>query len=392
MIACLAPLVPGPGTGLHRIAGQLGMPVPGTLVFNPTSYPRTELVRMADGSERMATDIPPLGYAYLPHLPNDGGRWSTMEGDATGLTMETSRLRVALDPDTGAIRSVVTQADGREWVNQAVGLDAVDGARVEGTVREAWAGVGVRIIAQRRTPWGEIRTAVTVYENLPWIEVLNHAEPGEEPVAYRFGVEVRAASVEWEIPAGMGRATPPCSCPHLRWVHLAGERGSVLLAARQAALGSVDSDGVLTSYGPRGESRYRIRVNPAGALVFREDPWRFGWGVEPVVTAPVPGTGGATLPSFGSLLAPDQPGIALVGLQPATNGDGVIVYLQELSGRARVATLAAGLIGFEDARLVDLIERDLGAPAMVTGNGVGVLLPAHGVAAVRLQGVSLSRA
>src|SRR5574341_503510 len=390
MIACLAPLVPGPGTGLERIANQLAMPVPGTLVFNPTSYARTELVRLANGAERLVTDIPPLGYAYFPTVAADERGWRTMEGDRPPV-IQTARFRLALDPDTGAIRSLVTLEDDTEWVNQTMGLDAVDDARLEATVREALPGVAVRVVAQRRAPWGEVRTVVTAYEGLPWIDVVNHAEPGDAAVAYRFGFALQATGVEWETPAGVARATPPCDCTHLRWLRLKGERGSALLAARQAALGWVDPDSTLTSYSPPGESRFRIGLSSAGEFVFREDPWRFGWGIEPFVAAPVPETGGATLPSFGALLMVDQPGIAVAGLQPAADGDGVIVYLQELSGRARVATLGAGLIGFEDARQVDLIERDLGAPAMVMRNGVGVMLPALGVAAVRLQGVTLAR-
>jgi hypothetical protein len=154
----------------------------------------------------------------------------------------------------------------------------------------------------------------------------------------------------------------------------------------------MDQDGGITSYGPSGESRFRLAVLPAGAFVFPDEPWRFGWRMEPAVVAPVPGTGGATLPTFGPLLVLDQTGMAVVGLQPAADGNGVIVYLQELSGRSRIATLGAGVIGFEDARQVDLVERDLGPPAMVMRNGVGVMLPARGVAAVRLLGVTIARA
>jgi hypothetical protein len=393
MIACLAPLVPGTGTGLERIANQLAMPVPGTLVFNPTTYARTELVRMADGSERMVTDIPALGYAYFPRGAGDGGGWKAMEGDGSPYAIQTAQFRLALDPDTGAIRSLAAP-DGREWANESQGLNAVAEARLEGTTREGMPGVGARIIARRRAPWrGEIRTVVTAYERLPWIDVVNHAEvTGDEPVAYRFAFDLDAAAVEWEIPAGVERATPPCDCTHLRWLRLLGERGSALLAARQSAFGRVGRDGTITSYGPGGESWFRLAVIPAGTFAFPEDPWRFGWGMEPAVVAPVPGTGGATLPTFGPLLVLDQAGMAVVGLQPAADGNGAIVYLQELSGRSRIATLGAGVIGFEDARQVDLVERDLGPPAMVMRNGLGVMLPARGVAAVRLLGVTLARA
>lgn len=394
MIACLATLVPGSGAGLERIANQLAMPAAGTLVFNPTSYARTELVRMADGSDRVATDIPPLGYAYFPSGTGDGGAWRPIHEDGPPLTIGTRQFQLALDPGTGAIRSLTPVADRTDWARADVGLNAVPGARLEATTREALPGVAARIVARRRALWGgEIHSTITLYERLPWIDIVNDADASSAgAVAYQFGFAPPVAEVEWEIPAGAGRATPPCEYTHLRWLRVMGEGGSALLAAREPAWGSADRDGTLTSYGPSGRSSFRMAVIPAGRFVFPEDPWRFGWGIEPAVTAPLRGRGRSVLPSFGSLLVLEQRGIAVVGMQRASDGDGVIVYLQELSGRSRVATLGTGLIGFEDARQVDLIERDLGPPIMVMRNGVGVSLPAHGVAAVRLLGVTLAGA
>lgn len=392
MLACVTPLLPGTGPALERIANQLALPAPGTLVFNPTSYTRTELIRMADGSERMATDIPPLGYAYFPHLPGDEGRWRAAEDDGTRLAVETRQFRLALDADTGAIRSLVTAADGTEWAAQR-GVNEVAGATLEAATREELPGVAARIVARRRVPGGnELRTEITAYMALPWIDIVNRVDgevPG--PMAYGFAFALRPTQVEWEIPAGTARGTPPCDSTHLRWLRLAGDRGSALLATRETAFSHVDADGGLTGYGPAGGSRFRIGLAAADAWLLREDLWRFGWGMEPAVTAPVPGAGGAMLPSFGSLLVVDQPGVAIVGLQPAASGEGVIVYLQELGGHSRVATLGAGLISFEDARQVDLVERDIGPPPMIMHNGVGVTLPARGVAAVRLLGVSLAK-
>ena len=107
--------------------------------------------------------------------------------------------------------------------------------------------------------------------------------------------------------------------------------------------------------------------------------------------APGRGAGEGRLPSVGRLLLVDQPGVAIVGAQGARGGDGVIVYLQELAGVPRVATLGAGVLGWRSARLVDLIERDLGAPAMTIANGAGVTLQPHGGAAVKLLGVRLTQ-
>ncbi len=398
MIACLVGTLPGGGQGLAAVANQLAFPVPGTLVFNPTSYTRTDVVRMADGVDRVVTDIPPLGYAYFPMgsgnlATADGWGWKTMEGDDR-LAVETRQFRVRINADTGAVGSIVSRADGMEWADDAAGVNAVPDARLEQTTREAFPGVAVRITAVRRLPaGGSVRSVVTIYDALPWVEVVNVADAaGGAPAEYRFRFAVDPTGIEWEIPGGVARGTPPCDCTHLRWLRVTGTRGTVLLGTLQSAAARLDEASVLTSYGPSGESRFRIGVQPAGASGHPDDPWRFGWGMEPCLTAPVPGTGGATLPSSGRLLVIDQPGIALAGMQPAADGNGVIVYLQELNGYARTATLGAGIIGFGNARRVDLLERDLGPPALAMRNGVGVMLAGYGVAALRLLDVTVARA
>jgi hypothetical protein len=394
LIACLTRLLPGGRTGLDAIAAQFALPLPGTVVFNPSPYSRTELVTLADGTERMVTDLPALGYAYVPLGGSTDGTWQAMEGGDGGLTLETAQFRVVLDPDTGAIRSLVSQNDGREWVHGGVlGLNALDGAQLLEHTRSVLPGVGVRIVARRRSPeFGSVRSTVTVYDHLPHIDVVNHAAaPEQRAVRYRFAFAVDSPALTWEVPAGADRAPAPADVTHLRWVRLAGSAGTVTLGALDAAAAHVDETGMLTSYGPRGAARYRIAVGAPGAFERPGDPWRFGWGLEPLLTAPVPGTGAARLPSFGPLLVVDQPGVLIVGAQWTRGGDGVIVYLQELTGQQRVATVGAGLLGWTSAHLVDLIERDLGAPAMTMVNGAGVTLTPHGVAAVKLLGVRLAQ-
>jgi hypothetical protein len=394
MISCLVGELGRGGRGLEAVAGQLAFSVPGTLVFNPTSYARSELLPMADGSERVVTDIPPLGYAYFPfrRSPGDGGGWRTMEDD-DARTIETLLFRLTLDEEGGSVRSLVSRTDGLEWAREATGLNAVAGAHLETVTREAFPGVGARISATRQVPGGSLRSTLTIYDRLPWVDVLNVAEwSGDAAVPYRFGLALDVAGVSWEIPGGVNRGMPPCDCAHLRWLSLVGSGGrGAVLGALEAATAQVDSDGVVTSFGPRGPCRYRIAVQGPGGPAGPDDPWRLGWGMEPCVTAFVPGTGGATLPSFGRLLVVDQSRIALLGMQPAADGNGVIVYLQELAGHRRSVTLGGGIIGFADARRVDLLERDLGAPAMAMRNGVGVVMPAYGIAALRLVGITVAR-
>jgi hypothetical protein len=393
MIDSLVRVLASGGRGLEAIANELAFSVPGTLVFNPSPYPRSDLVRLADTSYRVVTDVPALVYVYVPLGGRaDEGRWRTMEDDGSH-AVETASFRVELEPQSGTIRSLISRGDGIEWIRpDGPGANAIEGAQVETLLRETLPGVGSRIVAVRRLPQhGAVRSMVTIYQGLPWVDLVNEApDAGERAPEYRFAFTPGVSGVEWEIPAGAARGAAPLAFTHLRWVRLLGGRGTVSLASRDAAWANVSEDGTLTSYGPRGSAGYRLAVSPPGGFAYPDAPWQLGWSVEPLLAAPVPGTGGARLPSFGSLLVIDQPYVALVSLQAARDGNGLIVYLQELSGRARVATLGAGLIGFDDTRLVDLVERDLGPPAMAMVNGAGVTLAAHGVVALRLLGPRLA--
>src|SRR5438093_888300 len=118
--------------GLLRI-GRATAAGPGRLVFNASSWPRTDVVRLPGGAGRrlvsdgrewpavdlpdgsalvMARDVPALGYLALaeragtPNPAQDGG---------AGLEAQTGSFHVVLDPGTGAIHSL-TGGDGRDRV------------------------------------------------------------------------------------------------------------------------------------------------------------------------------------------------------------------------------------------------------------------------------------
>ncbi|MEE9570265.1 MAG: hypothetical protein V3W02_01065, partial [Gammaproteobacteria bacterium] len=114
---------------------------------------------------------------------------------------------------------------------------------------------------------------------------------------------------------------------------------------------------------------------------------------DPFVVVPVAAssTRRGTLPRFGRLLAFDEPGVAVLGIKQADNGDGAIVYLQELLGATRHAKLAAGILGFREARHVDALERHLGELPVSPEPAVTVPLPAHGVVVVRLLDLFVKR-
>ena len=381
-----------PEAGLETVARYITTALPGTLVFNPTPFHRTGVATMPDGSERMVTDVPGWGYAFLVDAPDRWGVARSAEpvpGPVTELVGE--HLRLELDRRSGAITSLVTRETGREWVRASGdGLNAVPGAIVKTLSRQAIPGVGTRLIA-RRWSWarGHFTTTITLHDGMPWVDVENDAVVlGLRPMEYVFGFDVTNARVAWEVPAGHEEANAPVDrCTHLRWITLSSPAGNVLFRGHDAPYASVRADGTLVSYAPSGRSRYRFEVTttPVGPPAAT----RFGWGAEQLVATAVRANPDGRLPRHDALLYVDQPGVAIIGVKPADDGNGVVVYVQELMGSSRYVSLGTGLLTFGAARIVDFIERDTGQEAHPVPQGVLVPLTAWGVAAVRLVDIGL---
>ncbi len=385
LLAPLNALLHSRAPGIRGIAEHLDIPLDGTLVLNPSPIPRTDIISMPGGSEQLATDIPGMGYAYLL------GRSSSAPQPFVQLGTHSvfgQFLTVRLDPQTGAISSLYHRSDGREWVRPgSPGLNAVPGAVLEHVTRLRLPEIGMRLIAERRTGRGRLTTTVTGYESLPWIDVTNefHAERGST-AQYDYHFNVDRPHVAWETPVGFEEAEPPVGpVAHFRWLRLrSGDDWQVLFRGLDAPYAACDASGRIVSLAPTGRSRYRLQL--ASPYAPPDEPWHFGWSTEPLVVVPVAAssTRRGTLPRFGRLLGFDEPGVAVLGIKPADNGDGAIVYLQELLGATRQAKLAAGILGFREARHVDALERHLGELPVSPEPAVTVPLPAHGVVVVRL--------
>jgi hypothetical protein len=70
--------------------------------------------------------------------------------------------------------------------------------------------------------------------------------------------------------------------------------------------------------------------------------------------------------------------------------NGILIYLQELLGVDREVSVAAGLIQFRNAQVVDYLGRDAGDSLQPTDGKVMVPVRGHGVIALRLSGVELN--
>ncbi len=372
---------------LGTVAAAIDTPFPGHLVVNPSPHRRTDVVTLVGGRQMIATDIPPMGHAFVlepPALSADAPEPRRLPLPA----IRGASLRVELDERTGAISSLRDRHTGREWARVA-GINAVDDAILDDHVVETVAGVGTRLTAQRRSPMlGAFTSVITAYDAQPWIDIENVAEDAAGSLQYRFGFDLPYPVTRWEIPAGHRESAEPVEhAVHLRWVAVQSGDGVALLRGLDAPYFAVDEGGTLASYAPSGRVRYRLAV--ANAPLSGAECARFGWDSEPLMTVPVAGTSNGRLARFGSSFVLDQEDAAVVGIESDDDPRGMIVYLQDLSGTSRSLTLGYGLMAFDEARRVDLLGRDLAEPATSVPGGVAVPVRGWGVAAVRLAGLRL---
>ncbi len=372
--------------GIAGITSRIPVVIPGTLVFNSAPYARSGLVRMTDGTDQIATDVPALGYAYFLDSEDGGNRWRTND---RGSTLEGNRLSVRVDETTGALASLINKSDGRELVlDGSPGLNELEGSQLERISRQRLPGVASRLELRRWSPnLGSFITTVTVYDDLPWLDIENQAQGvGSQAMEYRFAFSLGEPQVTWETPAGYDESAAPLDrIEHLRWIQLSDDNTHVLFRGMTAPIASVTRGGILTSYAPRGLSRYRLQL--ASPFSPADTPWVFGWEAEPFATARIVENRAGNLPTYGSIFSVDQVGTAVLGLKPADDDRGVILYIQELLGVDREISIGSEILSFTSIRMVDFLERDLAELSPPTAGVARVPIPANGIVAVRLLGV-----
>ena len=395
MVDALAAQLAGGEAGLEAIAREIETVVAGTLVFNPSPFARSELVKLSDRSTRVATHVPALGYAFFPDraTTDPAPDWQPTS-EFTELRGETMRLRI--DENSGAIASMQLIDDpGRQWVQRAsAGLNGVRGSRLEQRAVQRIPGVATRFIAHRRSmQHGAFTSTMTLYDELPWIDIENDVSAsGTQTIEYLFSVARQAPHLTWEIPAGVRTMDAPAShIKHLRWIRLADPTSggpAFLLRGLDTPYAAVDETGELTSYASTGLSRYRIALTSQRGHA--DAAWRFGWNAEPLRTVRVARKLAGALPRFGSIISTGHPGTAVLGIKVADNGDGIIVYVQELLGEARHVSVRAGLVRFGAAHVVDYLEQNVGDVLPIENDQTTLELQPNGISAVRLSQVTLA--
>ncbi len=290
---------------------------PGRLVFNASSWARSDVVHvpggagrrwaapggrqwpavdLADGSALLvATDVPALGYLALVESERAA---NPPRDDGTALEAQAGRFHVVLDPATGAIRSL-TGGDGTDRVrpttwsglnqlvyvtgglHSALWTDALrDSLRVPPALtvsqaelvsarRERLPGIGARLVIERRLAGtSAVTSIVTLYDELPWVDLENRIVKAptleKEALYVAFPFALTQPVVEVEVPLGrltVERDQQRGSCRdwycHTHWVWLHDAAGGVLWSG---------PDTPLVTLNDVFRGQWRRRLEPDGAL------------------------------------------------------------------------------------------------------------------------------
>lgn len=305
--------------GLLRIGANTEAGV-GRIVFNASSWPRTDVVRVRDGAGKRFTyadrelsgvdfpdgsalvvvrDVPALGYLRLTESDRAGNPLGNpLMDDGQSLEAEAGGFRITLDPASGAIRSL-KGPDGKEKVNPTTwsGLNQVvyvtggirsalwtdtsgedlgkppdlnvTQSRLVNAHRERLPGIGVRLVAERTlSESSTITSVVTLYDELPWIDIENRiTKPAtliKEALYVAFPFALTKPIVDLEVPLGrmtVERDQQPGSCRdwycHTHWVWLHAGADGMLWSGPDTPLFTLNDV-------CRGG--WRRRIDPEGTL------------------------------------------------------------------------------------------------------------------------------
>jgi hypothetical protein len=260
---------------------------PGRIVFNASSWARSDVVLVPGGAGRrlayngrdwpavdlpdgsalvVAREVPALGYLALREI---GRAPNPAVDEGAALEAQAGTYHVVLDPATGAIRSL-TGGDGKERVrttawaglNQLVYVrggahsamwtawarDALrsppaltlDQAALVAARRERLPGIGARLVIERTLAGcSHVTSIVTLYDELPWLDVENRitkpATLEKEALYAAFPFALALPTVDVEVPLGrmtVERDQQPGSCRdwycHTHWVWLRDATDGIL--------------------------------------------------------------------------------------------------------------------------------------------------------------------
>jgi hypothetical protein len=363
--------------------------------------------------------------------------------------LESARWKLRLDPSTGGIASLVDKETGAELADAASGYalnqyvyenprggrKAVDDMKVRASfnrVGPTSARIEPRLkgpvawsLAARSTParCRSLDQEVIVYDGLDRVDIVDTLDKEEtfepEAVYFAFPFALPKARLAFEIADGwmspeIDQLPGTTRDWHTvqSWVEAAGKDLSVVWSPVEAPLVQfcdINTGKWLTTLDVRNAHVYSYAMNnywmtnfkaaQGGRVVFRygltsrkggRDPvasTRFGWEthqpLEAVWLAPG-GDGPAAEPSL-SFLGVDQPGVAVQALKRAEDGDGWVVRLREIAGRAVDVRLSGALFKPGSTLEPNGIAEDAIPGASAYAPGAPIRVPAFAIVTLRLR-------
>jgi len=450
--------------GIERLTSLLRSDGKALVVFNPTSWPRSEAIveslpagtavaepgvpryqtdREAASIAMFVKDVPAFGYRVLKLGP---ARQEREPEAIEGNTIESRFYRVAFDPATGGIRSIIDKDSGRELVdpkapyrlNQYLYVAGGKGTRIVENGPEPKLTISTPQTATlRRVKLGDLGEAmavktscvmtrrivskVIVWNDSKRIDIENELEKTEthdkEAVYFAFPFAATKPTFRYEVPAGVVCANTdmlPGAC--LDWftvqhfVEIDSPEGAITWATPDAPLCCFQdinrgkwqtkldfTNGHIYSYamnnywftnylaGQGGEFGFHFSIT-SQPKADRVASARFGWDASNPLSGGVlkaNRNGPLTAPS-GSLLSIDEPNVFLVGARRAAEGEGLILRLWELTGKPTTAHVRLPHIPFKKATACNLVEEPQG-PLEIRDGAIAVPIRGSGLATVRVE-------
>jgi hypothetical protein len=411
-------------------------------VYNPTGLPRRDVVRFAvppgrprrevrgpDGralpSQAVLEDEQPVVYFVPPPLrPFEAVVLGLVPGApppptalaATPTSLDGPFYRLAVDPRTGGLASLVHKPTGRELVatgrrtlGQTVYHDGAEApvAGVQSDV-ETVGPVLARLHVSYRTGPAATELFVTLYAAVDRVDLDYHVvkEPStaEERLVHVFPVAAGSDVLRLDTtgavvrprPAPRGDLLPGGNTRRFAvqgFVDVSGRGGGVTIVPIDAFLLRNDLEPLSFEALGNDQNFKEVTRDQGGATTFRfryalraHDGWgdaeAFAWSR--TVVMPVEATRGRIGRALPAGPVVDPARALVLALKPPDDpgARGVVLRLRETAGRG--GSLAIEAPRRRRAFLLDLLERERGE-LKVAGGRVEVDLPAHGFAALRLE-------
>lgn len=430
---------------LNALTAPLKVKERSIFVFNPTSWTRSGQVTVYDrgnGGSVFAQDVPPLGYKVVP-IPQ---RVPTKLLHGSGpYVIQNEFYLVEFDPSTRAVKSLYDKQLKRELVEQgapyglnqyiyttgrAEGQDVRD---IKDVTREGitsplrfWVTtftgdttrIGMQVKYEARN--ASVTSSVVLYNNvkrIDFINVLDKKETTEKEAGY-FAFPFALEKPVWHVELPNGVVNPNTQMlpgADMSWycaqdfAAASDSRGAVVWTAVDSpllTLGDINRDtfkspipvenGHLYAYAFNNYWFTNYKASQGGQMTFRYsitsmpkyDPVaasRFGQSVRSPLIAKVlePNNKGRVSPTA-SICSISAPNVVVQAVKRAETGKGLIIRLRELSGKKTTAILSLAAGKFKEAYLCNLVE-DPQKKLALTGGKVKVVVPAHGLATVRLS-------